>query len=837
MAEAEASATDGEEDGKLRDSSEKLRDSSENDGNGGKRRFVPKPNRQKLDRESQTLTEKISAKEAELKALGRPNNDSSPAETAEREVLIKEQKSTRELKESTITKRKEFDDNIHKLSDDISKKSDVLSKIKANLPHKTEKAIDDNIRKLEYQLQTQHFKLRDEKRIVNEITKLRRSKKEVHEYLAKRTEIESYIRKKEEMKKQRNFYFKKVTELKSKEDEIRQKLFRMKSKTDEAWTRYREAGPQRDRIKKEIDSLYDMRRQLNADFQLQMRDYREFSELQRLENERQKEEEKKAQEANHKREWFEYETTREPFQEERAQIECLVTYLHRLLPKGEGQALSQGGSPLSGASPSSSVSSLGRSSSFKDEEGSYTILRKKGDEDDEVFEKAANLKKKKSKRKSWLNKPLRHSREIFNQFTSLGLSAPSTAMEIQDGLDKLLAKMQYYEDAAASVKMAHSAIPQDLSASSSYSSGVVTATDVEDTFDFPEDIPLDSVPGDGWLGAGVRDGEGDVGECAANVKGKTLGEYVYGFREVGGESEEQEDKCFQEDVPSIREPSVDEIGGDVSVADLSLGPSTVVDESGSIKLQVEGAVQSDESGSSGSDDSKEAGDVTDDSESTVVANEGEGGQSSPGDGSPATRGGQMVANMDAMATNIVVSDAERIAEGQTEPVSGESNVTMTIPDVGHDEVDKDREDSGMGDIQDGESKKGGIVERKNEKLKLIVTRKSEKDLETKADLLMSSQMEYSSDYASNSTGSAVSTPTDILLKREPLLDTSSMEEGDCESILNANNNSSTLTSQHALQRSHLGSFGQEQIAGGEREKLDVFQSVDPPSFPVREEEL
>lgn len=837
MAEAEASATDGEEDGKLRDSSEKLRDSSENDGNGGKRRFVPKPNRQKLDRESQTLTEKISAKEAELKALGRPNNDSSPAETAEREVLIKEQKSTRELKESTITKRKEFDDNIHKLSDDISKKSDVLSKIKANLPHKTEKAIDDNIRKLEYQLQTQHFKLRDEKRIVNEITKLRRSKKEVHEYLAKRTEIESYIRKKEEMKKQRNFYFKKVTELKSKEDEIRQKLFRMKSKTDEAWTRYREAGPQRDRIKKEIDSLYDMRRQLNADFQLQMRDYREFSELQRLENERQKEEEKKAQEANHKREWFEYETTREPFQEERAQIECLVTYLHRLLPKGEGQALSQGGSPLSGASPSSSVSSLGRSSSFKDEEGSYTILRKKGDEDDEVFEKAANLKKKKSKRKSWLNKPLRHSREIFNQFTSLGLSAPSTAMEIQDGLDKLLAKMQYYEDAAASVKMAHSAIPQDLSASSSYSSGVVTATDVEDTFDFPEDIPLDSVPGDGWLGAGVRDGEGDVGECAANVKGKTLGEHVYGFREVGGESEEQEDKCFQEDVPSIREPSVDEIGGDVSVADLSLGPSTVVDESGSIKLQVEGAVQSDESGSSGSDDSKEAGDVTDDSESTVVANEGEGGQSSPGDGSPATRGGQMVANMDAMATNIVVSDAERIAEGQTEPVSGESNVTMTIPDVGHDEVDKDREDSGMGDIQDGESKKGGIVERKNEKLKLIVTRKSEKDLETKADLLMSSQMEYSSDYASNSTGSAVSTPTDILLKREPLLDTSSMEEGDCESILNANNNSSTLTSQHALQRSHLGSFGQEQIAGGEREKLDVFQSVDPPSFPVREEEL
>nr|XP_054760833.1 uncharacterized protein LOC129267113 [Lytechinus pictus] len=786
----------------------------------GKRRVVRQPNRRLHERDLQSLTERISAKEAELKSLGRPNNESSPAETAERELLLKDQKSIRDSKEANIAKRKEFDEDIRKLSDDISKKSDVLSKIKANLPHKTIQAIDDNIRRLEYQYENHNFRLRrDEDRLIAEILKLKRSKKEVHEYQTKRTEIESCIRRKEEMKKQRNIYFKKVSELKSKEDEIRQKLFRLKSKTDEAWNRYREAGPQRERIKKEIDSLYDERRQLNADFQLQMRDYKEYNEWQKLENERRKEEEKRAQEATYKREWFEYETSREPFQEERAQIECLTTYLHRLLPKG--------GSPLSGASPSSSVSSLGRSPSFKDEEGSYTILRKKGDEDDEVFEKAANLKKKKSKRKSWLNKPLRHSREIFNQFTSMGIPAPSTANEIQDCLDKLQEKMQYYEDAATSVKLAHSAIPQDISASSSFSSGIVTATDVEDIYDFPEDAPFDIVPSSSLQETGEL-------ENAASAKGKTLDE------EDG--SEVTEDKRFQ-DVPSIREPSVDD-GSDVSLAKLSLGTSKVADEKESVKPHVEGAGQSDESGSCGSDDGKEAGDVTDDSESTVVANEGEVGQSSPSDGSPAGSKEEVpITSGDLEATDAVACDTNPIRESQTECVSEGSF-------IGDDGLDKDREDSGMGDVQVGETtKKAGIVERKNENLKLIVTKKSDRDLETKADLLTSSQMEYSSDYASNSTGSAVSTPTDVLLKREPLLDTSSLckdaseaemsgfdlgcIEGESESMLNVNNNSSTLTSQHALQRSHLGPFGQEHIPGE-----DVFQSVvDPPSFPVRREEL
>ena len=41
-----------------------------------------------------------------------------------------------------------------------------------------------------------------------------------------------------------------VTSLKKKEDAVRQQLSSMKSKEDEAWTRYRTSGPEREALKK-----------------------------------------------------------------------------------------------------------------------------------------------------------------------------------------------------------------------------------------------------------------------------------------------------------------------------------------------------------------------------------------------------------------------------------------------------------------------------------------------------------------------------------------------------------------------------------------------------------
>ena len=52
-----------------------------------------------------------------------------------------------------------------------------LSTTESNLHYKNEAKIDEAIRKLEWQLKVQNFKVAEERRIVAEIDKLKRSKK------------------------------------------------------------------------------------------------------------------------------------------------------------------------------------------------------------------------------------------------------------------------------------------------------------------------------------------------------------------------------------------------------------------------------------------------------------------------------------------------------------------------------------------------------------------------------------------------------------------------------------------------------------------------------------
>jgi len=57
-----------------------------------------------------------------------------------------------------------------------------LSRTESNLHYKNEQRIDDTIKKLELQLRNQNFRLSEERRIVAEVDKLKRSKK-VLEYV------------------------------------------------------------------------------------------------------------------------------------------------------------------------------------------------------------------------------------------------------------------------------------------------------------------------------------------------------------------------------------------------------------------------------------------------------------------------------------------------------------------------------------------------------------------------------------------------------------------------------------------------------------------------------
>ncbi|XP_038051464.1 uncharacterized protein LOC119724475 [Patiria miniata] len=406
------------------------------------------PNRRRHEEQLEQLMLSIRTLEAALKSLGRPQPvDGSSDDSEQKDVLLAEQKKLREEKEASITKRKTLDEDLKTINEHISKQNDALSKLDAGLSFKTEAAVDDAIRKLDHQLATRHFKLSEENRIVKEIDSLRRSKKKVREYLQQKQEIESLRARKKNMKDERDKYFRLASSLKTKEDEVKQKLQRQKSKTDEAWNRYREAGPKREALKKEIDELYERRRQLTSEFRQQSSKYHNQQKQHRADSFRRKEEEKKAHEEARKKQWQEYEASREPYEDERQLCAALIRYLQRYLTPD--QDLPLGASALSPVqSPTSSVSAS-ISGRDQDEMAEYVILKKKTDGND-VFLPTTSAKKKRAIRKhnrksSWLSKPIRHTAQIFSQFETLGLHAPSCMSEVSDAIVQLTAKKEEYE--------------------------------------------------------------------------------------------------------------------------------------------------------------------------------------------------------------------------------------------------------------------------------------------------------------------------------------------------------------------------------------------------------
>ncbi|XP_072029669.1 uncharacterized protein [Amphiura filiformis] len=402
------------------------------------------PNRRRHEEQLEELMNQIRPLEEKIKSLGRPQlTDSSGKNNGILEKLNTDVKRLRDEKEAAITKRKAMDQDLRVLNDKIGKMSDSLSKLEAGLKFKTQSAIDDAIRKLDHQLQTRHFKYTEENRIVREIDSLRRSKKKVKEYQERRKEMDDERLKKMKLKSERDKYFFMVSTLKRKEDAVKQQILQLRSKETEAWNRYKTSGPEREALKKEIDSLYEQKRQLIAEFRQQQNEYHEQAKLYRAETLRKREEEKKAMVEAKQKAWDVYEASLEPYEEERQTCSALIKYLQKF------QTAEPFEGPSPGVSPIPSPSAPQAPSSMMEGNKEFTVLKKKDDED--VFLPiTAVVKRRKSGRRSrkssWINKPMRHTAQIFSQFANIGLTAPTTPADLTDVLDQLYAKKQQYKE-------------------------------------------------------------------------------------------------------------------------------------------------------------------------------------------------------------------------------------------------------------------------------------------------------------------------------------------------------------------------------------------------------
>ncbi|XP_022318001.1 uncharacterized protein LOC111121140 isoform X2 [Crassostrea virginica] len=389
---------------------------------------VKPPNKKRFEEELEQISSRIRDLEVEQKKLQQSQKGDIASKRTEKIEII-----------NTL---KTIDTEIRALSADVTKRRAALDRLQANLVYKHEKKIDDAVGKLEFQLKRTNFKLSEERKIVTEIDKLQRSKKVLVQYVAQKKEMDDVRERQRQLREERDRLQKVVNKIRMEEDGIRRNNHDRKVKLDQ--------------VKRDLDEYHEIKRKHVQDYKTSEKEYQD---VKQEENKVKRQESFiKKQERRNTMESFQqdlevYGTARMPFEDEVNLCNTLINYL-RKFNTATDETLEE-----SDALPRASGWSLIKAAITNElEDGKYVLLKK--DEDEEFPDRRLKRSKrpsKKSKKQSVL-KSLTHTPQIFSQFASLNLNAPSIVSEIPASLEQLQARKKYYED-GAQIKLLRVATP------------------------------------------------------------------------------------------------------------------------------------------------------------------------------------------------------------------------------------------------------------------------------------------------------------------------------------------------------------------------------------------
>ncbi|XP_076083777.1 uncharacterized protein LOC143054648 [Mytilus galloprovincialis] len=366
---------------------------------------VKPPNKKKHEDEVEGIQNIIKEKETLLRSLTAENFQNFL-------------KATRAEKLAVIEKLKKIDTDLKAFSQQITKKKGIQDQLQSRLHYRSDVKIDDAIRRLEWQLKIQNFKLTEEKKIVAEIDSLKRSKKDLSQFLAAKKEVDEIRERQRRMREERDRYQKNVNQLRNKEDETKKLLEEKKSKLYV--------------LKKEIDKLYTRKRHMIHEFKQHEKEYNEVKDEMKKQKKRdsfkRKEESKSHMEA-FQNDIEEYGLQKEPYEDEIKLCTTLINYLQKFQVAED------------------EVEEPSKNTGVVDEldDGKYILLKKTEDTDYSSVRPTKRRPSKKGKKFS-VTKPITHAPQIFSQFASLMLNAPSTIPEIIVSLEQVQARKTFYEE-------------------------------------------------------------------------------------------------------------------------------------------------------------------------------------------------------------------------------------------------------------------------------------------------------------------------------------------------------------------------------------------------------
>ncbi|QRV72770.1 hypothetical protein RhiJN_00784 [Ceratobasidium sp. AG-Ba] len=212
-----------------------------------------------LKKEIDALKAKLDGVKEKIGSTGKngPHSERKAELKAEMDRLRSQQSGNKS------SRNKVFED-LKALQDGVQKKIKDLQAAKAKVPYKTVEDLDAQIKKLDAQVESGNMKIADEKRALNEISQLKRSRKTVEAFEPDEESIQADKAQIDELKKQLDDPEAKAVS--ERFDAVKAELDEIKKAEDEAWASRNSLYDERTELSGKLDALWAKKRDAQTAF-------------------------------------------------------------------------------------------------------------------------------------------------------------------------------------------------------------------------------------------------------------------------------------------------------------------------------------------------------------------------------------------------------------------------------------------------------------------------------------------------------------------------------------------------------------------------------------------
>ncbi|QRV87639.1 hypothetical protein RhiJN_15657 [Ceratobasidium sp. AG-Ba] len=212
-----------------------------------------------LKKEIDALKAKLDGVKEKIGSTGKngPHSERKAELKAEMDTLRSQQSGNKS------SRNKIFED-LKALQDGVQKKIKDLQAAKAKVPYKTVEDLDAQIKKLDAQVESGNMKIADEKRALNEISQLKRSRKTVEAFKPDEESIQADKAQIDELKKQLDDPEAKAVS--ERFDAVKAELDEIKKAEDEAWASRNSLYDERTELSGKLDALWAKKRDAQTAF-------------------------------------------------------------------------------------------------------------------------------------------------------------------------------------------------------------------------------------------------------------------------------------------------------------------------------------------------------------------------------------------------------------------------------------------------------------------------------------------------------------------------------------------------------------------------------------------